>query len=90
MKRALTIAFGAAAALAGGTGYLFAQSGPAGQVLLGRPYLFRIAPAQLYPDRALTPGKADTFSAAGAREASSRPRTGSAPIRHRTAASRPC
>ena len=63
MKRALTIILAATAILAAGTGYLFAQSGPPGSVI-GRPYLFRTAPTQLYPDSALTPGKADTFSVA--------------------------
>jgi hypothetical protein len=63
MKRALTIMLAATAILAAGTGYPLAQSGPLGSVI-GRPYLFRTAPAQLYPDSALTPGKADTFSVA--------------------------
>ena len=61
MKRALTITLGVAAVLVAGTGYLVAQPGPS---LLGQPYLIRVAPAQLYPDSALTPGKADTFSMA--------------------------
>ncbi len=63
MKRALAMMLGVTATFAVGIGDLFAQLGPLGPVI-GQPYLFRVAPAQLYPDRALTPGKADTFSAA--------------------------
>src|SRR5450759_4976820 len=62
MKRALTITLVAVAALAAGTGYLHAQSGSS--ELFGHPNLVHIAPAQLYPDGTLTPGKADTFSVA--------------------------
>jgi hypothetical protein len=66
MKRAFAIALGAAA-LAVRTGQLFAQSRSLGPSLLRFPYLIRIAPAQLYPDSTLTPGKADTFSAVAIR-----------------------
>jgi hypothetical protein len=64
MKNALAVALVAAVALAVGTYDLLAQSGPPAPELLGHPSLIRVAPAELYPDSTLTPGKADTFSAA--------------------------
>jgi hypothetical protein len=64
MRRLVIMVLAAAAAFAAGTGDLIAQSDPAAPELLGQPYLIRVAPAELYADSALTPGKADTFSAA--------------------------
>jgi hypothetical protein len=63
MKHVLTIVLSAAAAFAATAGDLRAQTAQ-GTALLGEPYLFRVAPRYLYPDRALTPGQAETFSAA--------------------------
>src|ERR1700738_1334086 len=62
MKHAFASAL--AVALAAGTDDLIAQSGPQAPEMLGQPYLIRVAPAELYADSTLTPGKADTFSAA--------------------------
>ena len=64
MKQAVAIALAAAVALTVGTDCLLAQSGPPTPELLGQPYLIRVAPAERYADSTLTPGKADTFSAA--------------------------
>ncbi len=64
MKHAVMIVLAAAAAFAAGSDDLFAQSDLAAPELLGQPYLIRAAPAELYPDSSLTPGKAATFSAA--------------------------
>jgi hypothetical protein len=64
MKHAIAITPAAAVALAVGADDLLAQSRPPAPQLLGQPYLIRVAPAALYADSTLTPGKADTFSAA--------------------------
>jgi hypothetical protein len=68
MKRALTIMLAAAAALSATTDNLAAQSGSHGTALLGKPSRTHVAPAALYPDPTLTPGLADTFSAAAIRK----------------------
>jgi hypothetical protein len=64
MEHAVAIAVAATVALAVGADDLLAQSRLPAPQLLGQPYLFRVAPPALYADSTLTPGKADTFSAA--------------------------
>ena len=61
MKRALAIIFAVIAVLAAGTGRPHAQPGTPD--MFGHPNFIHIGSAELYPDSALTPGKADTFSA---------------------------
>lgn len=64
MKHAVALALAGAVALVVGTDDLLAQSGTPAPKLLGQPYLIRVAPPELYADSTLTPGRADTFSAA--------------------------
>jgi hypothetical protein len=69
MKRSVTLTLATAAALLFGSDHLHAQLAfPAMELpameLLGQPHPFQSAPTELYPDGALTPGKADTFSVA--------------------------
>jgi hypothetical protein len=58
MKRLLAIMLGIAAAMVATSGTLLAQS------MRGAPFLFHRGSPDLYPDPSLTPGEADTFSAA--------------------------
>ncbi len=69
MKRSVTLTLATAAALLFGSDHLHAQLAfPAMELpameLMGQPHLFQSAPPELYPDGALTPGKAETFSVA--------------------------
>lgn len=72
MKHALTVSMLGAAMLIAGSSYSIAQPTTP---LLGHPNMFRIAPPQLYPTSSLTPGKADTFSAAAIKKRYKCPRS---------------